>query len=153
MTLDARGILAAVESHAAATGLFETVNKHEPKRAPGNGLHAAIWVQSLRPIRGGSGLASTSYRLEVSERIYNNMLADPQNDIDPRVLEAVDVLMAAYTGDFTLGDRVRNVDLLGAHGGDGLSADAGYLEQDGKMYRVMVITLPLIINDLYTQAP
>lgn len=152
MALGASGILAAVESHALASGRFDRVNRHEPKSAPGNGLSAAIWVQSLRPVATASGLASTSARLELSERVYVGMLAEPQDDIDTRILEAIDTLMAAYSGDFDLGGLVRNVDLLGEHG-DPLSADAGYLEQDKKLYRVMVITLPLIINDLWGQAP
>lgn len=152
MALGVTAILAAVESHALATGRFDRVNRHEPKSAPGNGLSAAIWVQSLRPVAAASGLNSTSARLELSERVYMGMLAEPQDDIDTRVLEAVDVLMTAYSGDFELGGLVRNVDLLGEHG-DPLSADAGYLEQDKKIYRVMVITLPLIISDLWGQAP
>jgi len=149
--LGAAGILAAVKSHALATGLFEQVLGHEPKSAPGNGLTAAVWVQSLRPV-ASSGLASTSARLQLSLRVYTNMLQEPQDDIDTRILGAVDVLMAAYSADFTLGGLVRDVDLLGADG-DPLSADAGYLEQDGKLYRVIVISLPLVVNDLYGQVP
>jgi len=150
VTLGASGILAAVKSHALATGLFENVLGHEPKSAPGNGLTAAVWVQNLRPAVA-SGLDSTSARLQLSVRVYMNMLADPQDEIDTRILAAVDVLMAAYSADFTLGGLVRDVDLLGADG-DPLSADAGYLEQDGRLYRVMVVTLPLVVNDLWTQA-
>lgn len=152
MSLSTAAILDAVISHAKATGRFERALTHEPKSAPGNGLSVAVWVQNLRPIPGGSGLASTSARLQLSVRLYTNMLADPQDKIDTRLLDAADALMAAYTGDFELGGLIRNVDLLGEHG-DPLSADAGYLEQDRKLYRVMVITLPLIINDLWSQAP
>lgn len=151
MSLGTKAILAAVISHAKGSGRFERVLTHEPKSAPGNGLSVAVWVQSLRPT-DGSGLTSTTARLELSVRVYTNMLADPQDAIDARLLDAVDALMAAYSGDFTLGGLIRNVDLLGEHG-DSLSADAGYLEQDSKLYRVTVITLPLIVNDLWAQAP
>jgi hypothetical protein len=58
--------------------------------------------------------------------------------------------MAAYSGDFELGGNVRNVDLLG-QASEGLTAQAGYLEQDGKLYRVMTINLPLIVNDVWNQ--
>lgn len=152
MSLGTKAILAAVQSHASRTGLFERVLGHEPKSAPGNGLSVAVWVQNLRPIPGGSGLASTTARLELSVRVYSNMLADPQDAIDTRLLDAVDALMAAYSGDFQLGGLIRNVDLLGADG-DPLSCNAGYLEQDSKLYRVVVITLPLICNDLWEQVP
>jgi len=84
--------------------------------------------------------------------VYLNMLQEPQDAIDTNIMTAVDALMAAYSSDFDLGGLVRNVDLLGAHG-DPLAADAGYLEQDKRLYRVVVISLPLICNDLYTQAP
>jgi hypothetical protein len=148
VSLGTSAIVAAVISHASSAGRFERVMTHEPKSAPGNGLSLAVWAQSLRPIT--SGLDSTSVRLELSVRMYTNMLREPQDTIDTVLLDAADVLMAAYTGDFTLDGLVREVDLLGEHG-DPLSADAGYLEQDNKLYRVIVITLPLIVNDLWEQ--
>ena len=149
MSLGAKAVLAAVKTHASKTGLFERVLGHEPKSAPGNGLSAAVWVDSIRPA-AASGLASTSARLVLKVRVYTNMLREPQDSIDTDILGAVDVLMAAYSANFTLGGLIRDVDLLGADG-DPLSADAGYLEQDGRLYRVMVITLPLEINDLWSQ--
>lgn len=149
MSLGTAAILAAVLSHAKASGRFERSMAHEPKSAPGNGLSLAVWLDSLRPTI--SGLDSTSARLVLNVRLYQNMLADPQDTIDTRLLDAVDVLMAAYTGDFTLGGLVRNVDLLGADG-DPLSANVGYMELDGKMFRVVAIILPLQINDLWSQS-
>lgn len=144
-------ILDALVSHAAALGHFERVNQHEPKakNPAGQGMTAAVWLQSLAPIRS-SGLAATSGRLEFTLRVYTSMLAEPQDAIDPRVLAAVDALLAAYSGDFDLGGTVRNVDLLGAHGTP-LSARAGYLDQGGRLYRVMDVALPLIVNDLWNQ--
>jgi hypothetical protein len=150
MSLDASGILDAVVSHAAASGYLDRVNTHEPKSAPGNGLSAAVWVQNLGPAVGASGLQSTSGLLTVWLRVYSNMIQEPQDSIDPNVLIAVDALMAAYSGDFQLGGKVRNIDLLG-QASDGLSAQAGYLEQDHKMYRVMTISIPMIINDIWEQ--
>ena len=43
------------------------------------------------------------------------------------------------------------VDLLGMAGSP-LGAQAGYINQDGALYRVMTITLPLLITDAWTQA-
>jgi hypothetical protein len=60
--------------------------------------------------------------------------------------------MAAYNGDFTLGGLVECVDLLGMTG-QRLEARAGYLEQDRKIYRVMTITLPVIVAEAWEQAP
>ncbi len=143
------GILDAVASHALASGLFEAVNGHEPKSAPDNGLTAAVWVQSIAPIRS-SGLAATSGRLELVVRLYTGMLSEPQDAIDPGLLAAVSTLLAAYSGDFELGGQVRAVDLLG-QAGEPLSAQAGYINQDHRLYRIMDIRLPILVNDLWQQ--
>jgi hypothetical protein len=150
MSLGASAIVNAVISHAMASGLFDRVSGHEPKNAPGSGLTAAVWADTIGPVPAASGLASTSGRVVLKVRLYTNMLQDPQDAIDPAMLTAVDILMTAYSGDFTLGGLVRNIDLLGAHG-TGLSAQAGYLNVSGQMMRVYDITLPIVANDLWIQ--
>jgi hypothetical protein len=110
----------------------------------------SIWLASLNPIAEVSGLAATSLRLELSIRIYENFKSQPEDEIDKRLLDATSKLMEAYTGDFQLGGTVMDVDLLGAHG-DPLGAEGGYLSQDSSLFRVVVMTLPIIISDVYTQ--
>ncbi len=140
-------------SHAATLGHFETVNSHEPKNAPGNGLHAAVWVDSIAPARGQSGLNITSALVVMNVRLYSSMIAEPQDMIDPNLMDAADALIAAYTGDFTLGGLARNIDLLGTASGNRapLGAQAGYLEQDKKIFRIFTLTVPLIVNDAWEQ--
>ena len=150
--MNTKAIIEAVATHALKTGWFERVNQHEPKAGPPEGLTCAIWAQRLGPVPSGSGLASTTARLEMNVRIYTNMLYEPADSIDPRIVGAVDDLMGAYSGDFTLGATIRNVDLLG-QAGPGLEAVAGYLTLDQRLYRVMTIHVPLIVNDAWTQAP
>jgi hypothetical protein len=116
MSLDSNAIIDAVASHAAASGWFERVNRHEPKNAPGHGLTAAVWVDQLGPVPAGSGLRKTSARVVLNVRVFQNMLAEPQDEIDPNMMSAVDALMTAYSGDFELGGNVRNVDLLAQAG-------------------------------------
>lgn len=151
MSLNVTGILDALVSHSAASGLFDAVLTHEPKSSPGTGVTTAIWCQSIGPLPRDSGLASTTTRVEFTQRVYSPMMSDPQDAIDPRVLAAVDALMGTYSGDFTLGGLVRNVDCLGAAGAP-LSARAGYLVQDGKLFRVMDIVIPCVVNDLWSQS-
>jgi hypothetical protein len=139
----------AAVSHALTLGVFEAVNAHEPKSSPNSGVTAAVWVDTIAPIKS-SGLDSTSLRVALSVRIYTNMLSDPQDAIDTGIVTALDALMAEYSGDFTFDGLVREIDLLGAYG-DGLGAVAGYLNLDNKMYRVMTVTVPLIVNDVWTQ--
>jgi hypothetical protein len=45
---------------------------------------------------------------------------------------------------------VRNIDLLGEYG-QRLTAQAGYLQLSDGMYRIFTITIPCIVNDMWTQ--
>jgi hypothetical protein len=139
-----------VESHAMTLAIFETVNTHEPKVAPGGGLRCAIWVQDIRGVGAASGLSATSGVVTLNIRIYGNFLQQPLDGIDPAMLTATTTLLGAFTGDFELGATVRNIDLLGQFGTP-MSAVAGYLTQDSRVYRVMTINLPIVLNDLWTQ--
>lgn len=150
--MDVSTIVAAAESHLLASGYFDAVNRHEPKKAPGLGITAAVWLMEVLPAAERSGLDSTSARVELRVRLYLPMLREPLDAIDPEVLAVVDALMAAYSGDFTLDGAVAYVDLLGSVGTP-LQARSGYLRQDGTLYRVVDIWLPLIVNDLWTQTP
>lgn len=150
MSLNSSEILNAVVSHAMSLGIFERVNTSEPKNSPGSGVTAAIWLQTISPVPANSGLHLTSARVEFIIRLYSNMMEEPQDAIDPNLMGSIDLLMATYSADFDLGGLVRNVDLLGAHG-IGLAATAGYLDVSGKMYRIIDIVLPLIVNDVWEQ--
>lgn len=152
MALNATTLLNAVQDHALTSGWFDRVNGHEPQSPPDTtGLTAAVWVQRIGPAAGASGLDSTTIRLELMLRIYAGINTEPADMIDPNMLAALDDLLARYSGDFTLDGEVRQVDLLGQFG-DPLQARAGYMNQSGTDYRVMDITLPLIVNDLWEQS-
>ncbi len=136
-------------SHAAASGYFARVNQHEPKNAPGSGLTAALWVQDISPARS-SGLSSTSGLVTLSLRVYQNFASEPFDAIDPTVVKAVNGMLSAYTGDLDLGQTVRCIDLLGMSG-TAMRAQAGYVEINKTVYRVMTITIPVIVNDMWAQ--
>jgi hypothetical protein len=133
-----------------ASGLFERVNTHEPKNAPGSGLTAAIWADRIRPVPSGSGLSATSGMVVYMARLYTNMLQEPQDAIDPALVATVDAVLSRLTVDFTLGGAIKNIDLLGQTGTT-LEATAGYVNIGGTLYRVMDITIPCIVNDAWTQ--
>lgn len=148
---DVTAILAAVESHALTTGLFDRVNGHELRSMPSHGLTAAAWIDRIDPLPQASGLNVSAYRLMLMVRIYSNGDQEPLDSIDPQITAATGALMKAYNGDFTLGGLVREVDLLGEFG-PSLSAQAGWLPVfDNARMRVMTITVPLIVNDLWEQ--
>lgn len=151
MALNILSILDAIVSHAAASGHFEQVNGHEPQNAPGHGLAAAVWVDRVDPVRT-SGLDSTSARLIFNVRLFTPMAQEPADAIDPHLMAALDALLRAYVGDFTLGGLVRQIDVRGQHGQQ-LEARAGYISQAGAHLRVYTIALPVIVNDLWDEAP
>lgn len=150
--MDVSKLVSDLTSHAKKLGVFQAVNSHEPKAAPQNGLTCAIWAEKIGPVVGGSGLDTTSAYVVMNVRLYTSMLQQPYDGIDPRMMSAVDKLMNEYSKSFTLSGDVRAVDLFGMYGSS-LSAQAGYINQDNKIYRVMTITLPLIVNDVWTEAP
>lgn len=144
-------LFADVISEAQTLGLFARVNGHEPKNAPGSQLSCSFWGGSIKPAGPASGLAAVSGVVTLNARIYSSFLAKPEDGIDPELLAAGCTLMAAYSASFTLGGTVRDIDLLGEFG-ESLSGQMAYLEQDGKLFRVFDLTVPVVINDLWTEA-
>jgi hypothetical protein len=144
-----------VQSKVQQLAVVDSVNTVEPKSAPQNNLTCAIWIQEIIPVRT-SGLNVTSALVTFTVRIYSNMLRDAQDEIDPNITQAVTSIIDAFSGSFELKDDVtqqstaRMVDLLGAYG-NGLSAKAGYLSIQQKMFRIMDISLPVVINDCWSQ--
>lgn len=153
MAFDPQALLDAVVSIAATLGRFDRVAGHEPiKNPPGSGLTCASWVQSMRPAPRSSGLSNSSAVVVLQTRIFTNALADPQDGLDPKLLQATHELMTAYMADFSLGGLVRTIDIRGSEGVP-VSVVTGYLEQGtpARLYRVMTITLPVIINDMWEE--
>lgn len=148
MTIILQDLLDHVVTHVMTTGHFDRVNQHEPKNAPGTGVSAAIWVSDLLPVK--SGLAVTTVRIVFNVRLFFNMTTGEGDDIDPALTNALSALFDEYSGDFTFDGTVQCIDLLGKEGVP-LAAKAGYLEQDNIKFRVYDITLPVIVNDAWTQ--
>lgn len=148
-------LFARVLDHARRSGKFTEVTPYEPKTAPVGQMSCAVWVADLVHARARSGLHSTSARLELTVRLMTPMIRDKDEaETEPRMLDAVDHLMRAYSGDFLLdrpgGEPLAEVDLLGSHG-QPLRAVGGYFTQDQKPFRAFTITLPLICDDLWEQ--
>ena len=149
MTFDAaavKALYAALESHAQKLGVFERVNTHAPVNAPGNGVSCSIELASWAPYAAGSGLDATTSKITFTIQIFSSLLQRPLEGIDPQVLTALATLVAEYSGNFTLGGLVRDVDLFGMQG------QAGYIPDfEGKPFRVINLTVPIVINDTFVQ--
>lgn len=152
MAIDYQAITDELVSVAQRTGLFDSVNAHEPKNAPGKGVHCNVLYMGKRPTLR-SGLRKTSVVARWAIQCEVDMLREPQDDIDIDICLAADAIWSALTGNFTLDVAgVRSIDLLGSDG-DAMTDEAGYITRDNNMkYRVVVITVPVIINDAFTQA-
>lgn len=148
--MNTQAIIDAMVSHALTLGRFDRVNLMEPASPPANGLTGAVWANSIGPAPG-SGLNSTSALLVFNFRLYKNMVTQPPDMIDVDMVTATDELFAAYSSDFTLGGNIRNIDLL-RQSKEALSAEAGYLRQGDTLMRAITITIPLIINDAWSQS-
>lgn len=144
-------LIDALVSEYQRGGYFDRINTHEPRRKPGKGLTAAIWPLSITPLPLASGLNVTSALVVFTGRSYMNMHTEPNDMIDVWMLRANSNLMRAFSGDFTLGGLIRNVDLLGNFGTP-LSLVSGYLDQDKAKFRIIDLTIPCVVNDVWTQA-
>jgi hypothetical protein len=152
MALGTAALFNALVSHAKASGLFEQVLDFEPKTGPPRALSAAFWAGPLQPIPIASGLNSVTVRFLIHGRLYLMLGAQPEGQIETDMFDALDALMALYCAHFTLGGLVKQIDLLGQHGIP-LKAEPGYLRFDKTWYRSATLSIPLIVNNLWTEAP
>lgn len=152
MALSVDAIAAALKDHAMTLGLFETVSGHEVKNAPGLGMHCEIFFNRFELGANRSGLSVVSTKLIFSARLRTSFLNQPEDAIEASLLKAVDGLMTSYIGGLTLGGLIVDLDVFGMTGGTPIAGQAGYIDHGGKKFRVIDIDLPLLVDDLWTEA-
>lgn len=143
-------IFVKLRDHAGALGVFEHVEGHAMISPPSSGIAIAFEAGQVRPGGQYSGLSATSVVFTCTGSIYRTMQTQPVDDVETDISAAAMSLIVALSGDFDLGGNVRNIDLLGATG-TGLSADPGYLKLGDQTFRASVVTIPMIINDVFEQ--
>lgn len=145
-------IIEAVQSRALSTGHHSMVLGAEPLAAAKiDGLALAVWVDGMA-VLPGRGLASASVKLDLFVRTYAAALTEYRDDIDPTMMAAVGDLFALFVGGFTLDGFVCKIDIKGEYG-TVLNAQAGHLTLDRKIFRIYDIVVPLIVDDLWVEAP
>ena len=156
MAFAIRATLDAIESHLKAHGKLEHVRRGEPKGPPQANASAALWMSSVRVVAlPASGITELH---TVMLRFYYDFLQDEQNtgladreqleDMSGRVVQEVAELL---TEDYDLGATVNHVDIGGIYGTE-LTAEWGHVEISGTMYRVVDMTIPLVVDDSSTPA-
>jgi hypothetical protein len=144
-------VFVALESMLRVSGRFATVNRHEVKNAPAVQLTAEIWADRIEPHAATSGLAVTSIMITFKVRIGMGALTQPMDATDPAVIGAVVDLMTRLHADIDLGTTGAELAPLFPEGG-GLLGQAGYINRDGKLYRVQDVNIPVIVFDAFPQA-
>lgn len=145
-------LIGAVQSDAMSIGHYASVVGAEPLGAAGiEGLMLAVWVDGMA-VLPGRGLNSVSVRLELFTRTYGAALVEYRDDIDPTMMAAVADLFGMFVGGFMLDGFVAFVDLKGQYG-EPLTARAGHLTLDRKIFRTYDIMVPLIVDDIWTESP
>lgn len=147
---DVGRIMNALASYLGQLGAFKSIPLHEPKTTLASGLSAAIWHQSILPIQEYSTLGSTSLRIEFVIRLYDNMLREPADDIDPEMTRVVNLIFNAFHGGFTLGGLINQIDVIGTWGPP-LRSEAGYVNLSGGLFRGITIYVPVIIVNAFNQ--
>lgn len=141
---DAAALFSKIRSIAKELAVFPAVIGHDPENAPPAGISCSIMLGPVKPVTS-SGLAAVSGQVTLMVHVWSFASKRPLDDVDPQVLAATCSLMGAFAGGFTLGGTVREVDLFA------MDATPGYVNFEGKEYRTMAITLPVIINDLFEE--
>lgn len=139
-------------SHAMACPYFDRVNEHEPKDPPGHGLTCAVWLDELAPAPTRSGLSSTTALMTWNARMYSPFVGRAPDEIDRELVKANSDLFIRYAGDLSLGGNVCSIDLRGMTGVS-LRSRAGYMTHNQTPYRIFTITIPVIVNDAWDEAP
>lgn len=141
---DAEALFSRIRSAAKGLGIAAAVIGHDPESQPPAGVSYSIMLGPVKPILS-SGLAAVSGEVTLMVHVWNSAAGRPLDKVDPQVLWATCALMGALAGSFTLGGTVREVDLFS------MTAQPGYVPFGGKEYRVMQITVPIEINDMWTE--
>jgi hypothetical protein len=134
----------ALKSAVQQTALFQAVDMHEPVSPPGVRLYCSIIFAGLKPVTS-SGLNVTSGQVTFDMRIWSKAQQRPLDKIDPEIVAAAATVIGVLSGELTLGETVRDIDLLS------MSGTPGWVEFNGEQFRVMSISIPIVINDLFEQ--
>jgi hypothetical protein len=140
----ATALFQAIQSYALELGIFQGVDLHDPWNAPGNRLFCSINLGTVRPV-ASSGLAAVSGQVNLVIRVWSSALQKPLDGIDPELLAAVSSLMGAFAGGFTLAGTVRDIDLMA------MSAQPAYVDFEGKPFRVVEISVGVVLNDMWAE--
>lgn len=145
MAVDPVAVLDAIESFAQRSGYFAEVHRGEPKSpaAAGDRLSAAVFYSGAKNV---VMMLNRPVELHVVMlRIYENMLNEPEGDIETNVVRVAGQFKDDIERAVALGGAIRNVDAGGIHG-DSLGWTMGHVELGGTFYRIADVLIPLVVD-------
>lgn len=144
-------LIGNISSGAKKFPTFQQVLTHEPKNKPQKDVTLAFWLTDLKPSVKFSDMEGTAGVVTFNHRIYVNFpLGKPEDSTEAKLLNAASLLMNEYSNEFSFGGTVIAVDLLGMDS-SGLSMRTGYVSIDNTVFRMADVTVPIIIDNLWTQ--
>ena len=142
-----KSTLQAISDYIQKSGYVQKSTIGEPKAPPSEPVSAAVFLDSVAV--AALTLNGTIEVHTVTLRLYMDMLGDPTEDIEFGMAEVVSNISSDLLGEYDLGASIRNVDAAGMHGSP-LRATWGYVDVGGKMFRIVDMSIPLIVDDSAT---
>ena len=146
MAFNPKPIMEKLRSFLAASARFPGGTGIGEPKAPPTSAYASVILGPItltEPTAGGA----TSGRIDLIVRIYRDAINEPLEDTEFLMATTVLELFEDFCGDFDFGDaNVRNLLPLD------MAATPGYQTIGNTLYRVMDITVPLMVNDMTTMA-
>ena len=139
-----------VLTHCQQIGVFDNVLTEEPDSLQAGTTTASIVLDSIKPDPKTSGLAQTNAIIVFKIGIWQNSTVHPHFGVPQETMLAAETLIESLHTSLTLNNDVMTVDLFG-WSSTGLDVQTGYAPFDEGIYRIVEITVPIIVNDVWTQ--
>ena len=154
MAFNIKATLDAIASHISRSGYVSDVQIGEPVAPPDaiDKLHAAIYMASATVV--DLTLSSTIEQHVVTVRLYRRAAfgqGDDAGEVEQEMALAVSQIVSNLIGEFDLGATMRAIDVGGTYG-TGITSAFGYVQIGTTMFRIVDITVPLIVDGSATQA-
>ena len=152
MAFNIKNSLDAIASHISRTGYVNDVRIGEPTSPPDavDKMHAAIYMTSASVAE--LTLSTTIELHVVTVRLYRRAAfgqGDDAGQVESEMALALSQISSNLIGEFDLGGTLRAIDSGGQYG-TGYSATWGYVQLSSTVYRIIDITIPLIVDDSAT---
>jgi hypothetical protein len=143
--------LGIIRDELSKINYFSTVEIGEPKSPPADQYASAyIWMDSVTTVQASLNGSIEVYLTTV--RLMTGLFEEPIELIETQTAEAYSKASEALFANFSLDNKIRNIDAAGQYGAS-YGGTWGHLDLGGNLYRIVDITLPLIVDDSATFAP